>query len=299
MWVAQSVTANVFFPALWAAILPLSFWETAAEILGRRWSLLFGWGIAWGIGGVAYGLALTRLGASFAFSFVFGITTLAGALLPLLFGVVPWPAHGFSFAAGLLICILAIAGSSFLGKAGTELQPPMPIPIQVTSLGKGLALGTIAGLVSAAYGLAFSFEFHAVEALLRAGFSSILSPIVLALPLNLGAALFAIPFGVICAERSRSLQLFRLKHARWNWGLALLMGLFGTGGVFLYGVGSTWEPHLSPNISFGVFMSFLVLGGNLVGLAERRFSGEPLSKRLLLVASIIGLIAAAWLLHVS
>ncbi len=299
MWVAQSLTANVFFPLPWAAFLPLSFWETAASIPGPHWTLLCGWGIAWGLGGVAYGLALTSLGASFAYSFVFGITTLAGALLPLSFGVAAWPAHALSFAAGLGMCILATAGSSFLANWGDELLPAMPIPIRVASFGNGLLLGALAGVLSAAYGLAFSFEFHAVEILLRAGFSSIIVPIVLALPLNLGSALFAIPFGLLCASRSQSLHLFWSKHALRNWGLALLMGLFGTGGVFLYGVGSTWKPHLSPNISFGVFMSFLVLGGNLIGIAERKRRERSMGKQLLLLASIVGLIAAAWLLHVS
>ncbi len=299
MWVAQSLTANVAFPLLWAAFIPFSFWEMVAGISGRRWPILCAWGIAWGIGGVAYGLALTSLGASFAYSFVFGITTLAGALLPLFFGVVPWPANALSFGVGLLICMLATAGSSFLGNPGEELQPAMPLPIQVRSFGKGLLLGIAAGLLSAAYGLAFSFEFHAIERLLQTGLSPVLAPIVLALPLNVGAASFAIPFGVVCAARSRSLQLFWSRHSTWNWSLALLMGLFGTGGVFLYGLGSAWKPHLSPNISFGVFMSFLVLGGNLIGMAEHRLTVRSTRERVLLLASVIGLISAAWFLRMS
>ena len=299
MWVAQSVIASILLPLLWAALLPPSFWQIAAGIPRHRFLVLFVWGIAWGIGGVAYGLALTRLGASFAYSFVFGIATLAGALLPLFLGAVPRPAHPFSFTAGLLICLLSTAGSACLWNTEGEMKPAMPIPMRVTSFESGLLLGAIAGIFSATYGLAFSFEFHAIEILLRAGFSSMLAPILLALPLYLGAASFAIPFGLFCAARSQSLHLFWSRYALHNWSLALLMGLFGTGGVFVYGVGSTWKPHLSPNVSFGVFMSFLVVGGNLIGMAERKFSQRSIGGRVLLLASIAGLIAAAWLLHAS
>jgi L-rhamnose-H+ transport protein len=299
MWVAQSVTASILFPLLWAALLPSSFWRIAAGIAGHRFLVLFVWGITWGIGGVAYGLALTRLGASFAYSFVFGIATLAGALLPLFFGAVARPAHPFSFTAGLLICLLSTAGSAWFWNMEGEMQSAMPIPMRVASFEGGLLLGAIAGVLSATYGLAFSFEFRAIEILLRAGFSSMLTPILLALPLYLGAASFAIPFGLFCAAKSQSLHLFWSRYALHNWSLALLMGLFGTGGVFVYGVGSTWKRHLSPNVSFGVFMSFLVLGGNIIGMAERKFSERSVGRRVLLLASIIGLIAAAWLLHVS
>ncbi|MGA8596628.1 MAG: L-rhamnose/proton symporter RhaT [Bryobacteraceae bacterium] len=299
MWVAQSVTASIFLPLLWAALLPLSFWQTAAGIQGHRLLGLFVWGIAWGIGGVAYGLALTALGASFAYSYVFGIATLAGALLPLLLGAVSRPAHPFSFSAGLLICVVSTAGSARLRSAGEEMESAMPIPMRVASFEKGLLLGAVAGVLSATYGLAFSFEFRAVEILLRAGFSSMLAPILLVLPLYLGAASFAIPFGLWCAAKSQSLHLFWSKYPLRNWCLALLMGLCGTGGIFVYGVGSTWKPHLPPNVSFGVFMSFLVLGGNLIGVAERRVSGRSMAERVLLAAVIIGLIAGAWLLHLS
>lgn len=299
MWVAQSIAASILFPLLWAALPPLSFWQIAAEISGRRWPVLFLWGIAWGIGGVCYGLALTALGASFAYSFVFGIATLAGALLPLLFRAVSQPDNPFAFAAGLLMCLLSTALSARLAHAGDDLQSPLPTPIWVVSFKNGLMVGAIAGVLSATYGLAFSFEFHAIETLTRSGYSPALAPILLALPLYLGAASFAIPFGLLCASRSQSLQLFWSRDAPRNWGLALLMGFFGTGGVFLYGLGCAWRPHLPPNVSFGVFMSFLVLGGNLIGIAERKPLARSLSRRALMIAAIAGLIAAAWLLHWS
>src|SRR5437763_15173564 len=72
MWVAQAVTSNLLFPLLWAGLLPSQFWSLAATVPATEWLMFYGLGLLWGIGGAAYGLTLTRLGISFAYSFVFG-----------------------------------------------------------------------------------------------------------------------------------------------------------------------------------------------------------------------------------
>ena len=110
MWVAQALVYGLVIPWGWALSLPAPFWSEAAAIPLRRSAVLFCWGVLLGIGGVAYGLTLTRLGASFAYSFVFGVTALTGALLPLWVGSVDAPERGTPFAAGMLLVLLAIAG---------------------------------------------------------------------------------------------------------------------------------------------------------------------------------------------
>jgi L-rhamnose-H+ transport protein len=298
LWVAQSLTANILLPGIWAALLPAAFWEQARTIGAERWLGLYAWGIAWGIGGVAYGLTLTRLGASFAYSFVFGGTTVAGALLPLAFGMVEAPAHLSRFAAGLALSVLATAGAALAARGQAGEPDPMPMPVRPPSYAGALVLAVIAGLFSAGYGLAYAQESPAVNAMVTAGFSPLSAPMLVALPVYAGAASFAIPFGLVCAGRSRSLALFVAASSPRNWALALAMAAFGVGGVVLYGAGSAGGRVL-PNIAFGIYMSFFVLGGNAIGVFTGELRARSRRANWILTASIAGLICGAWLLRAS
>jgi hypothetical protein len=66
----------------------------------------------------------------------------------------------------------------------------------------------------------------------------------------------------------------------------------------IYGFAGNRAGHPSPNISFGVFVSFLILSGNVLGLAtgELRECSRGVGAGLLL--SACGLVAGACLLNV-
>lgn len=299
MWVAQAIMANVLLPALWAATLPSSFWNLVLQIETTHWLGLYLLGLAWGVGGVAYGLALTRLGASFAYSFVFGVTTIAGASLPILLHLVSKPARPGYFATGLVACVLSTFGAALVTGRSIEGERAMRIPFSVDSFSKALLIGAIAGAFSASYGLAFSIEFWRIEKFVRTGLSASEASMLVALPLYIGSASFAIPFSLICAAKSRTVSLLWSARPVRNWALALSMALFGVGGVFLYGLGSTGSAQIAPNVSFAVFMTFFISGGSLLGVYERRVRKQLPFAKVILLVSLVGLLAAAWLLHAS
>jgi hypothetical protein len=151
---------------------------------------------------------------------------------------------------------------------------------------------------SASYGLAFTFGFGSVTALASRGVAAVSAPLVVALPVYLGAASVAIPIGLFCATRSRTMSLFYREHRLWNWFLALMMGLCGVGGVVLYGLAGSGSGHPSPNVAFGIYMTFFVLAGNAFGLITGEMRGRSAGASAGLLLSIGGLIAAAWLLNV-
>jgi hypothetical protein len=159
-----------------------------------------------------------------------------------------------------------------------------------------LGVALFAGIASAGYGLAFTFAFPAVRGLIAGGASELSATLAVVLPAYLGAACVSIPVGAIVAVRSRSLSLLFDKHAAWNWSLALIMGLCAAATALLYGYAGSGEGHPSPNVSFGVFISFLVLGGNLLGLAGGEMRGASRAARTGLLLSACGLVAGAFLL---
>jgi len=296
MWVGQSITANVLFPLAWCAFVPPVFWSHAAQLPWSHWAWAYAWGLIWGLGGVAWGLTMTRLGVAFSNSFVFGITTATGALFPLLAGAVESPARPGLFISGLVLCISATAAIGLLRRRGNA-EPLLPMPARFHSYPSILAVALFAGVSTAGYGIAFAFALPAIRGLIEKGIPEVSATLAVVLPAYLGAATVAIPVGVAAAARSHSLPLFFGRHAAWNWSLALTMGLCAAATALLYGFAGSRAGHPSPNVSFGVFISFLVLGGNLLGLAlgEMRNCRRIVSAGLLV--SACGLVAGACLLN--
>lgn len=297
MWVAQSVTANLLFPLAWAAVVPAAFWMEAAHIPWSHWMVAYGWGLIWGLGGVAWGLTLTRLGMAFSNSFVFGVTVVTGALLPLGVNAVERPPHPSLFGAGLVLCVLTTVLIGFLRRHGTA-GPLLPMPLSLRSYPAIVGIAVFAGFSTAGYGLAFTFSFGVIRSLVASGISQLSASLVVVLPVYLGAASIAIPLGALTAARSGSLSLFLRSHAAWNWSLALVMGLSAAASAVLYGFASSRTGHPSPNVSFGVFISFLVLGGNALGFATGELRGCPRGVGAGLLLSACGLVAGACLLNV-
>jgi L-rhamnose-H+ transport protein len=295
MWVAQSITANVMFPLAWAAIVPAAFWSQAAHIPWSHWAACYGWGLIWGWGGVAWGLAMTRLGLAFANSFIFGVTAVTGAVLPLAMHVVGEPPHAGLFAGGLILCVLGTALAGFSRRHGGQ-APLLPMPFSFRSYSWVVALSVFAGFASAGYGLAFASGFAWVRWLVSHGISPLSASLVVVLPVYLGAASVAIPFGLFVAVRIGSLHRFGGRFSARNWSLALVMGLLAMATAVVYGYAGSAAGHPSPNVSFGIFISFLVLGGVGLGVATGETRGWRPGARAGLVLSACGLVAGAWLL---
>ena len=296
MWIGQSVTANVLFPLLWAVFAPAAFWRQAAHLPWSHWLSVYAWGLVWGLGGVAWGLTMTRLGLAFANSFVFGVTTITGTLLPLALKAVDSPPHPWLFAAGLAMCVAAVVTVGIL-RRHSDQDPFLPMPARVRSYPAMISIALFAGVASAGYGLAFAFAFPAIRGLIANGASALSAPLAVVLPAYLGAASVAIPMGALVAIESRSLILLFGKHAAWNWSQALLMGLCAAATALVYGYAGSGAQHPSPNVSFGVFISFLVLGGNLLGLAGGEMLGASRAVRAGMLVSACGLVAGACLLN--
>jgi L-rhamnose-H+ transport protein len=208
------------------------------------------------------------------------------------------PAHRWQFATGLAVSVMGTVAAALAARGQAGRPDPFPIPIRPPSYAGALVLAVIAGVFSASYGLAYAQQSAAVNAMVDAGMSPLSAPMLVALPVYAGAASFAIPFGLVCALRSRSFALFVSASSLRNWALALAMGGFGVGGVVLYGVGNAGG-RLLPNIAFGVYMSFFVLGGNAIGVLTGELRSRSKNSNLMLAASVACLICGAWLLRAS
>ena len=291
VWVGQSVTANVVFPLFWAALTPREFWTEAIRLPASHWLASYGWGLLWGIGGVSYGLALSAIGMAFTNAFIFGVSITTGTLLPLALKSVDSPAAPWYFSMGLMLCVLSTALLGAFTRQKRQ-KPLLAMPVSLEAYWKILAVAMVSGLLSAGYGLAFAFQYNTLRKLAGPAVSPLAASLAILLPVYLGGASVAIPTGVYFARRSGALSMFFNRSAGRNWILAGVMGLCAAGTAVCYNLGSTSAGHPPPNISFAIFMTFLVLGGVVLGF----LTGETRNRGVLL--SACGLVIAAWLLNV-
>lgn len=239
---------------------------------------------------------MTRLGIAFANSFVFGVTALTGATVPVALSAVDDPPHPWLFGAGLLLCLTSTALTGILRRRG-ERKPLLPMPLTFRSYRWIVAIAVFAGVANAGFGLALTFGYGFVRNLISNGISPLSASLVVVLPVYLGAASIAIPAGLFVAARTGSIRLFLDGLGRWNWSMALVMGLCAAVAAVLYGYASSTAGHPSPNVSFGIFISCLVLGGVGLGFATGEMRGLTRGARAGLALSACGLVAGAWLLN--
>ncbi len=278
VWIGQALTSNLAFPLLTLALLWPLFRGYIVEVPAGRFGVMVLLGMAWGLGGIGYGLCLVLLGLSFTYSVIFSVTTVVGALLPMWIGLRARPPHILIFNLGLGLCvagIVVIAGAAARrereasGQANTSAQLAMPVP--PLSHQTSLLIALVAGLFSSAMGLTLVINEDLVNHLVRGGMSPVLAPLLVWIPLGLGSALVALIFGFWCARRSASVRDLYQSHPWRNWSLATLMGALGFGVLLLYGLGSTASGHPPRNVSWAVYMAVYILAGNGIGLLTREW----------------------------
>jgi L-rhamnose-H+ transport protein len=297
MWVAQAVTC--FLCSLAAACcLPADFWRMAAALPLSHWLVCYALGILWGVGGAAYGLTLSRLGISFAFSFVLGTIILVGALFPFAMHAAGHLAKPWLFGAGIFLGLIGTVASG-IARRGDRPDDLMAMPFKVLRYRWAVALALLAGAFSACYGLAFTLRLEAVTAFTVHGISATFAMLVVALPLYLGSATTAIPVGLACARNTKSLGMFLRRQDGFNWLLAFTMGACATGGSLLYGWATSRQNHLPPNISYAVLTILSIIAGNSVAFFTGEWRNRARPAIALLVSSVTLLVVAVWMLQVS
>jgi len=306
VWIGQALTSTLAFPLLILALLWPIFRAYMSEVPAGRLVVTVMLGTAWGLGGIGYGLCLVLLGLSFTYSVIFSVTTVFGALLPMWIGLRARPAHLLTFSLGLALCVTGIAVIANAAarrkdeSSGRDsLSEMLAMPVPRLSYRTSLLLAILAGLFSAAMGLALVINEDLVNHLIQGGVSPVLAPLIVWVPLGVGSTLVALIFGLWCALRSASVRVFHQSHPLRNWLLASLMGTLGFGVLLLYGLGSTATGHPPRNVSWAVYMTVYILAGNGIGLLTGEWERCSLRTYMQLAVGITFLLGAIVSLGVS
>jgi L-rhamnose-H+ transport protein len=306
-WLAQASVCWLLAPVVGA-------WLTIPELgtvlrSAPRSAMLttFVLGMAYGIGGTAFGVAIRYIGYSLTYAIAIGISCVLGTLTgPILSGslqkLLGQPGSGWVMSG----VFVGLFGTLLCGVAGrlkeVELQQNQATGSQSFVLGKGLLVCGIAGIFSAVYGIAVNDTgqpIAATAAQFGAGYWQTNAVYIFS---NTGAF---ITTALYCLSLSRAHKTFgefrQPKDASTralpaNYLLALLTGCMWYAQFLFYGTAHVRMGKFQFS-SWAIHMLMLILFSSLAGVVMREWHGRHMRTKAAMVTAL--LVVAAAVLAVS
>jgi L-rhamnose-H+ transport protein len=299
-WLIQAAVCWFILPVVVAWLTIPELGAVLREAPRSAMVLSFALGMAYGIGGTAFGISIRHIGFSLTYAIAIGLSTVLGTLIPPLvkgtLGAILAKPGSAWVVAGIGIGIIGIAMTGAAGRmkergAGGGVKP------QGFSLVTGLLLSLLAGVLSAVYG--FSLEagdpvadvaashgagvFRGNVVYLFANSGALVTTLIYCLYLHLKhgtmGEVLELPAG---PERSK-LPV--------NWAMAVLTGFLWYGQFFFYNLGHV-RMGTYKFASWAIHMIMLILFSILVGTILREWSGTGRLTRLTLAAAFLVLLGA-------
>lgn len=278
-WLTQAALCWFVLPIIGAM---LTIPDLAAVLReGPRDAMLksFLLGAAYGVGGTAFGISIRHIGFSLTYAIAVGLSSVLGTLIPPLvkgtLGVTLSKPGASWVVAGIVVGTLGIA---FTGLAGRlkELDLAAQQDKGEFSLGKGLALSVLAGVLSAVYGFALEAG-DPIANVASAHGAGVFRGNVVYIFSNTGAFLTTAIYCLYLHRRHKTIgELVALpagsEEGRLpiNFAMAAVTGLFWYGQFFFYNLGHVRMGEYKFT-SWAIHMTMLVLFSNLVGVALREW----------------------------
>ena len=303
-WLTQAAFCWFLLPIIgaWLTIPDLLAVLREAPSGAMRNSFLLG--AAYGIGGTAFGISIRYIGFSLTYAVAVGLSSVLGTLIPPLVkgtlgNLAGQPGSGLVLA-GIVVGALGIAGAGWAGRL-KEQDLVAADHRGGFSLGKGLLLSLLAGVLSAVYGFALEAGVPIADVASAHG-AGVFRGNVVYIFANTGAFLST---GLYCLSlhvRHRTLGEFVMLRAgavpqnlAANYFLATVTGLFWYGQFFFYNLGHV-RMGAYAFTSWAIHMIMLVLISNVVGIALREWRECRRLTRTTLGLALLVLVAAVLLL---
>lgn len=265
-------------------------------------ALLFGAG--WGTGGIFFGKGLSAIGFSIGLALIMGIVAIGGSVIPLAMNqpqaFLELP--GMILSAGVLVMITGLfisARAGVLKERDQELNEEVTGGKQKVSFKMGLIYCILAGLLSSLVNFGFIYGSSLSETAINLGAKTANSEnAVLALVftsnflINIGYCLYLL-------LKNKTFSRFTERGTAKYWIMAVFMGLLWTGGIVIYGMGTTMIGELGAYLGFPVLMIVSIIAGNIFGFLTGEWKGVSAKPKRTMVMGIFVLSSAIVLLGLA
>lgn len=315
-WLAQAFICWFALPIVIAFItIPrLSEVLQQAPVAAMQNSFLLG--MAYGVGGTAFGIAIRYVGFSLTYAIAVGISCVLGTLLPPL-------VHGTlgevlqSKGAVLLVggVVMGLLGIGLCGLAGRNKERDLErlaasnkdfsLEAEKTgiktefSLAKGLPLCLLAGILSALYGFSIDQGKPIADIAAAHGAGDFKTNVIYIFS-NSGAFITTLIYCLYLHNKQKTFGEYRSPvdgqaSLGVNYSMALLTGILWYGQFFFYGLGTVRMGRYEFT-SWAIHMILLVLLSSVAGLIMKEWKQCSRQTKNVLIIALIVLIVAVLLL---
>ncbi|HEX3167982.1 MAG TPA: L-rhamnose/proton symporter RhaT [Chitinophagaceae bacterium] len=275
-WLAQALICWLMMPLIVAylTIPHLTVVLKEAPVAAMQSSFLLG--IAYGVGGTAFGIAIRYVGFSLTYAIAVGISCVLGTLLPPL-------VHGtlgdVLKSNGAVFLIIGVAmgaiGIALCGLAGRNKEKDIAADVNNKtefSLAKGLPLCFLAGILSALYGFSLDQGQPIADVAAKYGAGNFQGNVIYIFS-NTGAFISTLLYCLYLHNKGKTFYQYGNasgNNLSVNYLLSILTGLLWYGQFFFYGLGHV-RMGTYKFTSWAIHMIMLVLFSSVAGLVMKEW----------------------------
>jgi len=306
-WMAQALICWLVLPILMAFITIPDLMNVLKEAPSSAMINSFLLGMAYGVGGTAFGIAIRYVGFSLTYAIAVGISCVLGTLLPpLVHGTLGTVLKSNGSSYLIIGIVLGAIGIALCGMAGrnkekdiekkeeneTELEK-LQSNRSTFSLAKGLPLCLLAGVLSALYGFSLDQGQPIADVAAKYGAGNFQGNVIYIFS-NSGAFVTTLFY---CLYLHKKEKTFNQYIAAGNNGLmknyfmSILTGILWYGQFFFYGLGHVRMGNYKFT-SWAIHMIMLVLFSSVAGLLMKEWKSSSKKTMQLLILALVVLIVA-------
>ena len=162
-WLAGGIFSWLIAPWLIGWLLTRDLFAVLSATPAMTLFWVFFFGLLWGVGGLTFGLTMRYLGLSLGMAIVLGLCAAFGTLIPPIFRgqfmtQVVGTLSGRIILLGVFVCLCGITAAGLAGISKERVMSPeqRKAVIEEFDLGKGIAVATLSGVMSACFAYALA-----------------------------------------------------------------------------------------------------------------------------------------------
>lgn len=301
-WLAQAFICWLALPVIIAFVTIPQLMTVLHEAPSSAMISSFLLGMAYGIGGTAFGIAIRYVGFSLTYAIAVGISCVLGTLLPpLVHGTLGevLKSNGASFL--IFGIVLGAVGIALCGLAGRQKEKDIEKGQDTNStfsLAKGLPLCLLAGILSALYGFSLDQGQPIADVAAKYGATNFQGNVIYIFS-NSGAFVTTLFYCLYLHNKNKTFKQYTAADSGGslakNYLMSLLTGVLWYGQFFFYGLGHVRMGNYKFT-SWAIHMIMLVLFSSVAGLAMKEWKNCSATTSRLLILALLVLIAAVLLL---
>lgn len=302
-WMAQAFICWLVLPVVVAFITIPELMTVLKEAPVAAMQKSFFLGMAYGIGGTAFGIAIRYVGFSLTYALAVGISCVLGTLLPPIvngtLGQVLNSTGGSYLSAGVIMGAIGIGLCGIAGRNKEKDLEKNNDSKTVFSLAKGLPLCLLAGILSALYGFSLDQGQPIADIAAKYGAGNFQGNVVYIFS-NTGAFITTAIYCLYLHRKEKTLKEYGSVPGGKlpvNYLMAILTGCLWYGQFFFYGLGHVRMGNYKFS-SWAIHMIMLVLLSSVAGLLMKEWKNcSSKTMRMLLIALSVLILAVLTLTY--